>query len=294
MSGFLSELGSGISGAASSLEQQANNFLGGLNPQSNQTGVVKPTDMSQYPVSYSSENPGAFFNANYAVFLHGQDETGRTIEIVASLPEHFSFHLSSDWQPLLNNPSIAALIAGGTSGFLKDGALLAAGIGKAAGFTDYSQAATQLVWNGTTPIDFALPMVFNACSNPTTDVMQPIRDLCMLVVPSAEDYVLKMPGPNILGLVENNGYKITMCIGNALVIENVIITGVSPVFDVMCDENGNFISAQVDVSVRTATILTKQDIINMFGALVPAPSGSSALPAQFSGNLSSQQSTVQE
>jgi hypothetical protein len=53
-------------------------------------------------------------------------------------------------------------------------------------------------------------------------------------------------------------------IGNALFFPNVIVTGVSPMFDVMCDASGNFISAQVDVAMRTSQILTKDDIKGIF------------------------------
>jgi len=261
MSGLLSNIESGVSGAATnfgnSLTNQVSNFASSLNPFGNNGSVV--SNMPTFPPVYSSDSPSSF-NTNYVLHLFGTDESNNTIDVMASLPEHFSFHLSADWQPLLHNPSLA-----GALGSIVQDARYAGTIAKDVfGISDYSQSATAQIYNATTPLDLAFPFVFNAVYDPTSEVMEQIQSLMSLVSPSIFHGILRNPGPTVYQMLNNTGYKISLRIGNAIMFPNILVTGVSPMFDVMCHKEGDFISAQVDVSFRTTTILTKQDIAVLF------------------------------
>jgi hypothetical protein len=273
MSGLLSSIESGFSNtignAVSGVEKSVGNAVSGLTGQissffggTSQGSVVPTTSVATLPDIYTTDNYGNF-NSNYAIQLLGQDETETPLDIFASLPEHFSFHLSADWQPLLNNPSLSGLLGGA---FKEIGA--AAAIGKQGlGVADYTASSTMQVWNSTSPLDLSFPFVFNAITNSQTEVMDQIQSLCSLISPSTVDGgFIRVPGPIIYNLVlhPERGYKVSLRIGNALFFPNVIVTGVSPMFDVMCDASGNFISAQVDVAMRTSQILTKDDIKGIF------------------------------
>jgi hypothetical protein len=302
MSGLLSAIGSAATSFATNITNDATSVISSLNPSVNQGAVVG--NMQTFPPIFDNSQSGAAsFNPNYAIHLMGQDELGNNVDILASLPEHFSYHVTSDWQSLLANPSLIAMAAnsgilGGTGSQIAG--IVGAAITGATGYTDYPQAATQQVWHATSPLQLNFPMVFNAIYDPTQEVTQPIMELTRLVVPSngvgvhtgysalnaalAKAPVLKAPGPNLLDATNGKGYKIQLRIGQCMVFDNVIVTSVSPMYDTMAHQTGDFISAQVDVSFITTTILTKTDIENMFINLVAQGTGSTSATPVFSAS----------
>ena len=54
--------------------------------------------------------------------------------------------------------------------------------------------------------------------------------------------------------------KVSLQIGAFLRFDNVIVTGVSPTWDVMPDFNGQFMRAKIQVSFTTAMVMTIEDL----------------------------------
>lgn len=260
ISGLVSQIGSNLSGKATS-------FVKSLDPTTQKSGVVK--NIPQFPPIFDTSN-SSIFNPHYQIYLSGKDELNEDIAICAALPEHFSFHVSADWQPLLNNPSLTSIL----SNLIKDATVAGEISKKAFGVADYSAAATAQVWNSTSPLEFNIPFVFNAVNSATDEVMAPIKALMKLVSPSltAQGNFLLIPGPSVIDGIQNKGYKMQLRIGKSLIFENVIVTGVAPMFDTMVDSRGDFISAQCDVTIRTTKIITKEDIDNIFSNLISTSS----------------------
>jgi hypothetical protein len=211
---------------------------------------------------------GPQFNTNYAMHLKGTDENGTRISIFAFMPEQFGLHIQADWHSLLNQASIGGNVSGASPGF---GGIISsiAGIAKGSiGQTDIIPALTHQVWTSTSPLQFSIPFQFNAIANSRNDVMDNLETLFSLVSPSLNSLgTLKIPGPTIVKSKSKyaSKYKMNFFVGTTYVFQDIIVTGVNEVIDVMFDKKGGILSAQVDVSISTSRILTKKDIKSIFG-----------------------------
>jgi hypothetical protein len=223
-------------------------------------------------------SPLTNIHPNYLVSISGKDELGNDIGgflpgtgphhgIIAVLPEEFAINTSSMWAPLLN--SMAQQIIGSALG----GAFNTVGdVAKLAGISLAGTALTQLVWESTTPIEFRLPLTFNAVYDSQTEVMLPIMQLLSMTLPSSVggDSVntnvnnwlpLRAPGPNISG---SSKYKVQITIGQAFTFSNIIIKSVNATFKTLTVQSGDFIAADVELEISTTRILTKSDLRGYF------------------------------
>lgn len=219
-------------------------------------------------------------NPNYILRLRGTDEQNNPIGvngngIYASLPEQFGLSLFSHWTSLLANPSLSSALgsmdgihgSGLGSALSKYAHNLAHGARAYNGMTDLTPALTTQIWQDTSPVEFSLPFVFNAVYDPEVEVMGPLYELAKLSSPGTygpHNELIQAPGPNIHDAIKHKGYKISLRIGQLLTFRNVIVTGIHGMLDSMFTVNGDLLSCQVDVSMRTSTILTKDDIAHMF------------------------------
>jgi len=218
----------------------------------------------------------ANLNRNYLIRIWGQDENKTPVDIIAAAPEEFSLDVSSDWQPLLSGMGDQMLERLGKTGAA---ARATERVANMTGYTFQNTFMTQQVWNSTSPIELRIPIKFNAVYNARSEVTTPILRLLSLCLPSEifdtsgstiGDYIeqflpLHAPGPTIAG--EGKGgstYNISVSVGRVLTFTNVIITNVSAVFHTLPSREGDFIAADVDVSLRTSRILTKRNLANIF------------------------------
>lgn len=137
------------------------------------------------------------FNTNYMASISGSDETGSRVDIRASLPENFSLSISAEWEPLLNPAN------------LPNGAGGAGQLGRAFNLLSntqfMNQALTQMIWLSTTPVEFNMPFLFDAISDAQKEVLDPVKKLMKLILPTQDGVTLKVPGPGIGGVIDTLG-----------------------------------------------------------------------------------------
>jgi hypothetical protein len=221
---------------------------------------------------------------NYLVSITGTDELGNDIGdfqgtqfagknygIIAVLPEEFTLSTASTWNPLLNDMAKNALgqLLSGLGSGIKDIAQAVSGV------SPLGVAFTQQVWESTSPVEFRLPLQFNAVYDAEMEVMFPIMRLLSLTLPSTDQNIassiginfstnyapLKAPGPT---LGTNSLYNVTINLGQAFSFSNVIIKGVNATFKTLPVSSGDWVSADVELEVTTSRILTKGDLSSYF------------------------------
>lgn len=227
---------------------------------------------------------GAKANSNYLarIFQVQGGSTGAQGALIARgyLPETFNIGVSSEWSEPFASISAGAL--GDAVQLLTNRKLV-------------TQAMTMQMWQGTAPIRFNMRFHFVAYSDAYQDVVSPVESLIRLTVPfRATGGVLVPPGPDVQWLQgignqldaqnvqsaynlrfgsgqantnSSNGTspkvintakgKISVAIGNFLYFDNVVVENVDAEFDTAFTSAGLPISARVDVTFKTFTILTQ-------------------------------------
>lgn len=217
-------------------------------------------------------------NANYRVSL---SQKGTNLTVVGNAPQDFEFSLQNDYTDLLTlmgslgGNSVDLGPAGSAAVNLLQAGALAAGYGQ-------SVAATMQVWTGTHPLEFTLPISFRAYSDPSKDVIVPLRTLIQMGSADRQGAWMKAPGPTPadLAMAVNtgaNGYytgqsfltnvnnSITMQFGQSITVPGLIITGITVKLYNRAERNtGLPIAAEATVSLRTVIAYGKDDILNMF------------------------------
>lgn len=189
-----------------------------------------------------------------------------------------------------------------------------------------TQAMTAQIWQGGSFINFQIPFIFQAETSAEVDVMQPIKKLLRLTMPSdpSGGGILEAPGPHfdIRKLAEHGGEQatqalnqtigyftspqamlntkdqivsnplgafsefkgaannvarksstalvnsvvnnISLSLGQFMFFPSVVVTDVSPTFDVLLSPDGKPLRATVNVGFRTFYIPTQNDIELMF------------------------------
>lgn len=137
-------------------------------------------------------------NPAYAVHILPDGVAG----VTAFLPDAFSTSITAGYDSLLDvGKSIPLLgkVAGAVEG--------AGNLARLGGIAPSIQAMTAQVWGGSSPMALTLPLVFLLDTNTEADILQPLRSLLRLVMPSkvsrdksgnATGTLLKSPGPKWL------------------------------------------------------------------------------------------------
>ena len=111
----------------------------------------------------------------------------RNIHVKGFLPENFSAGANSDYDTPF------------ADGFLPVPELLKLGM-RLGGYSTTTQMMTMLVWQGSSSMDFSIPMTFLLDTDPEKDVIGPVRSLLSLTLPSVDQEhqgMLQSPGPKI-------------------------------------------------------------------------------------------------
>lgn len=201
--------------------------------------------------------------------IEGDDtiaKDGAKVEFKGALQENFSISMGSNW-----TSAMQALGGGGDSGG-GDGKVGAAiDLAKKAGAAAGVQAKTRIqsaqIWESSDPISFSIPFTFIALKDAKEEVKDRVRTLLKAAAPSEimNGAVLRQPGPSVAGATTDTGRKISLRIGNWLLLDNCIIKRVEADVDVKPDKNGNYMSAKVNVQIESFfTCFTTQDIDAMF------------------------------
>ena len=161
------------------------------------------------------------------------------------------------------------------------------------GLTFVTKPMTLQTWVSTSPIEFNLPMLFNAQQDGLQEVTKPIAQLLALCSPSALDQPLSGAAQSQFGALANQlggavssisnnlGQNLirgpgptfdeptrgtyTLVIGNLMVFLNMLIVSVNAEYDSLVDQNGYPLSAKVDLTMRSSTVMLSEDIMQAFG-----------------------------
>ena len=192
--------------------------------------------------------------------------------IVANLPERYSIDFSSSWSSPFAKSDLSSLagLAGGAAG-----EAIAAGALAVAGISSKLKSQSVQVWDSTSPMSFSVQMIFNAETNSEADVRDKHRALLKLCAPSeGPGGVLFQPGPTIAGKVgdmlrtSDTSRNITLFLGRYIMLDNVIIKGVSSDVSTLCDIKGIPINMTINLQVESFySSFTSEDIDKMFSPI---------------------------
>lgn len=205
------------------------------------------------------------FNPNYLVHIFGKDELGSTVDVWGALPEEFSLETTAQWEPVLEG--LFQRMQGSLLGTLAEGTRTAAQL---MGYSLLNRYTSQMVWTTTAPMEFRIPLKLDAVYDPRTEVTATVMQLLGLTLPSEsitgsgawDDKVpMHAPGPNFS---PNSTYDIAMRLGNILLFPKIIVKSANVTFTVKPVKNGDFISADVDLTITTTSIYTKGDLRKAF------------------------------
>jgi hypothetical protein len=203
--------------------------------------------------------------------------------IVAYTPEKFSISSSASFESRLS----AGL--GAESSTLQQASNF---LQATTGVSLVTKKMSLATWTSSSPIEFQLPFLFNAQSDPYNEVHVPLARLLALTRPTALDTPSSNNTTNPVGQAINGAGALaqkagsalgqnfirgpgptfdepdrgvyTLTIGNIAVFTNMIITSVNVEMDSLITKDGYCISAQADVTVLTATMMLKEDLLTSF------------------------------
>lgn len=206
----------------------------------------------------SENNSNVPSNPNYVVEIRRDSPKidGEPVVIRAGLPETFSFGVDASYEPRL--PNTLDAVVGGRAGQLLRASDIFFKTNRV--FQEFSHQ----VWTSTSPIEFSLPLLFDAKDDARTDVLDPIRKLIMMTLPynkSEGDRLLLAPGPNLATPDEG---RISVRIGNFFYVHSVLLVNVNPTFDSKFNKDGVPISATCDLSLRTVNTPVQSDLNKFF------------------------------
>ena len=140
------------------------------------------------------------------------------------------------------------------------------------------------VWQGSSPIEMTLPLIFIAETNSSLEVVDPIVKLQQLTIPGLEKDGERFipPGPSLFDLQKKakqlvglssetdkgtRGDLITIRIGKFVEFRNVILTNVSSNFKLRMSPEGSPMEADAEVTFRTFTQQDKDSLAEMYGVI---------------------------
>lgn len=218
---------------------------------------------------------------NYSVKFVNPDLQGRSLSL--PLPEQFSFSVQSTWAPFSESGLIDMVTFAGDNAsfvpFAQKGAKLETMRIQAQNKNAYISSFSKQFWQSTSPIEFQLKFELLAFESAASEVMGKIETLGKLALPkkgAVSD--IRVEGVPIGGVINsassailgtgNNGEAIlpptrdtSLYIGQRIYFPSVIITNITPTFEVKPDSGGNYVMASVDVSIRTSYIPTSSDFV---------------------------------
>jgi hypothetical protein len=172
------------------------------------------------------------------------------VEVACDLPDRFSLAVSSQFEPV----DFSLQTVG-------RGAATAANI---IGGNILAKEATKLIWLGTTPMEFTLPLIFDAETSSYEDVHQVYCNLQMLVLPDGGRGFL-FP-PNTTRFSNNN--KTTVWIGKQFWFDSVVITTANITSESRLNA-GYPIAGQIDMTFQTEYVYSRADYVKAAGIGTP-------------------------
>jgi hypothetical protein len=186
--------------------------------------------------------------------------------IKAALPERFNINFSSSWAPAFSKNYVAEA-ANKFGGPMAEAAV--SGAAAVAGVSTKFKHQSAQVWESTSALRFSIDLVFYAKENSEREIRARHKALLQLAAPSTvAGSILVQPGP-IIGdkmISDKEGSRrISLMIGRYLLLDDVIITGVSSDVVTLFDEKGIPLSMVINIEVESFyACFTVEDIEAMF------------------------------
>lgn len=181
---------------------------------------------------------------------------GRSVfPIEANLPERFHIEFSSNWTTPFANAGAGEMAAGLTGNAAVGSAV--DGIAGAAGVGTKLRSQNIQVWESSSPLTLNLDLIFYAQENTEREIKEKQVALLKLTAPTTKvgDEVLIAPGPRLLGntMTSDNveGRRITLYIGDYMVLNDVIVKSVGTDIVTLMDDNGIPIAMSINLGVET-------------------------------------------
>lgn len=179
-----------------------------------------------------------------------------SLEVISDLPEQTVLAMQSTWETRMPSALQAAMSLNGSS---------------VTGVAPMSKEwSTRQMWADTSPLEFSFHLLFDAQDKGAyEDVFLPTMSIFQLVAPdaySAYNDILLPPGPSRIDKKRN---AVNLTIGKMIRIEDAIIVSAQPSYDNRMDAQGYPIACDLEVTIRTATTYSRQDVKSM----MMSPSG---------------------
>jgi hypothetical protein len=227
--------------------------------------------MSTLPSGQSSESITT--NKNYLVRV-SQGGAGSGLNIVANATAKLSLQIENHWVNIME-----ALGFSLDMGFVGQAISSAVNAGQIITGNNFLPTwATSHVWRGSSGIEVSLDMRFDAWVSSATDVVLPVKQLVRMFSPtrsnlggkaSSSGNFLHPPGPTpweyFIGGDPNVAVgTITIVLGNALTITNLIPVALHWEFENRFDASGAPITALVNATFMSFTLPTQEDVLAFF------------------------------
>jgi hypothetical protein len=216
-------------------------------------------------------------NPNYRVYMWKGDPLQG---VSTAMPENWSTSLDIGWQPQFAN--ILKEAAGVAIGQAK--AEFASNILASQGYMMQNKALASNIWNGQSYMTISIPFIFKVQSDVEKELLKPIRKLMAWALPSTKsianlDIALEAPYRpfhqlDVINPLSKNSAStqtvpgtwnpVTIQFGNFFTLPKCVITSINQTYDSIFDADGKPLSAKLDVTVISTTIITAQDIQSMF------------------------------
>jgi hypothetical protein len=200
-------------------------------------------------------------NPRYLIKLTAKPRVGDTVRIETPMPENFSVNLTIEWAS-----QYASIIQeqmnklGGTAGQV---AGLVSKLAPIFGQSTQAKVMTAQIWQGTSGLELTVPFIFKAQSDSDIEVVNPIKQLMKIALPSVSAIgTLESPFSPLKQATStaDNGVSVDIKFGDFFRLPSCVITSISQSYDSIFDRKGNPISAKVDLQVRSFYIITVEDI----------------------------------
>lgn len=185
-----------------------------------------------------------------ARIIQPSGNNGNGLIFRAFVPESFNLSIQNHWEPLFGELNDSNRSVGSRAG---------AAVGAPINLKYFSR----LIWLGTEPLSFQFTFLLDAYGSTEDDVQKPIQDLIRMATPSRSKSgaFLESPGPNMV----SDEKRIYMRIGKFFYLDSIVLDSVDVTFYAIADAtNGKFMSADIQVQLRTAYTPDQQDIIKYF------------------------------
>jgi hypothetical protein len=211
-------------------------------------------------------------NPNYRVWMW-KGPNGPKLS--TPMPENWSTSLDITWAAQFASLiQDAAAVAVGSSRAQSLATLAAAG-----GFQVQNKLLASKIWQGTSDMTINIPFIFKVEINPEKELINPIKTLLSWALPTGgtgASILLKAPyapfkslQTSVAGAVTGStkevgetAYPVTVQFGNFFQLPSCVITSINQTYDSIFDKNGKPLSAKVDVTVMSTTIITVEDTLN--------------------------------